>query len=176
MSAFFSAQRSRVQHSIVIVIISFVAQKIPVGSCVKKSLIACLFPFSDRKCDRAVRKAAADFPDEVYQPVFCVGDIFTALEDKSAQAEFIAFLTAGKYRVFVKTVSAGIPVASADAAVEAVVFAVIGKFDQSPYIDVLSIVKFPYFSCLRKQVIRKFFCPAPNKSRPFLRGKCVFLL
>jgi len=127
-------------------VISLVTQKIAVGSCVKKCLEACFVPFSCGKGDGAVRKAAADPADKICEPVSGKGSVLTALEYEGAQAKDVPLVAAGKDLILVKTVTAGIPVAPADAAVEAVVPAVIGKLDKPPHKNILAVIEFLFLS------------------------------
>ena len=47
------------------------------------------------------------------------------MEDEGPESERISFMAAGKNRIFIEAVTTGLSVASADAAVETVIFAVI---------------------------------------------------
>lgn len=121
-------------------IIRLVPQKITVSSRIEKCLVARFFPFSHRKGDGAVREVFADLPDEIYQPVLGEGCILAALEHEGAETKGMPFLAAGEDGILVEAVAAGVPVAPSDAAVEAVISAVVGEFDKPPQIDVLAII------------------------------------
>lgn len=129
------------------VIAGFMAQKISVGSRVKKCPVACLAPLACRKCDGAVRETFTDLSDKICKP--CLGErgVLAALEDEGTESKAVSFVAAGKDGVLVKTVTAGSPVAPADTAVETVVLAIVGELNKPPQEDVLAVAAFLFFSC-----------------------------
>lgn len=158
------------------VIAGFMAQKISVGSRVKKCPVACLAPLACRKCDGAVREVLANPSDKICKP--CLGErgVFAALEDEGTESKAVSFVTTGKDSVLVKTVTAGSPVAPADAAVEAVVLAIVGELDKPPQEDVLAVAAFLFFSRQRKQVFRKLWRPVFNEDGPLFGGESTLFL
>ena len=62
--------------------------------------------------------------------------VLTALQDESAEAQRISGLAAGEDLFFSQPVAMDVPVAFANATVETVIFAVVGKFDQASNVDI----------------------------------------
>ena len=60
-------------------------------------------------------------------------------EDKGTEAKLVAILAAGEDLILCEAVAVRARVASPDAAVIAVIFAIIGKFDQSADKDLVSV-------------------------------------
>ena len=102
-----------------------VSEKKTIGSGVKQLLIAVAGTFSDGKRDRAVRKFGADRMNDISQNGIGKMSVFSALEDKCTEAEFISAAAAVENGRFRQPVAVGVAVASADSAIEAVVFTVV---------------------------------------------------
>ena len=101
----------------------------------------------DGKCQGTVRINFFDLTDQSCQLLICIISVFSSLKDKSTESQFIAFFAAGKDIFFCQAVTLGISVAPADSTVIAVIFAVVGKLDQSTYIDLVSIDLLPHLVC-----------------------------
>ena len=127
-------------------VVSLVAEKVSVCSGLKEPSVTLSGKFPDGKSDRAVRKTLPDSGDDICHPVFREPSVLAALEDKGAEAETVSVFAAGKNLIFGQSVADRVFIAFAYAAVIAVVPAVVGKFDQPPDIDVLSVVTDPGLS------------------------------
>ncbi len=69
--------------------------------------------------------------------------ILAALQDEGAKAKFIAGSAAGEDVFLGKAIAADIGIALSDSAVIAIIFAIVGKFDQSTDVDVISVIMMP---------------------------------
>ena len=107
-----------------------VAQKIAVGPRVEQLLVALPAPFAHGERHRAVGPRRLQRPHDAAEPLVGEIRILPALQHHRAEAHAVARLGAEKNFFLRQPVAAGPRVGAADAAVEAVVFAEIGKFDQ----------------------------------------------
>ena len=82
----------------------------------------------------------ADSADDSADFVICIIRILTTLQHEGTEAEPIAFSAAGQDFLLRQTVAFRKAVACADTAVVAVVFAVIGEFNQSADIDFVAVI------------------------------------
>ena len=114
-------------------------QEIAVCTRVKVCLIARARLFADGERDGAVGIALADRGDDGADLVVGIVGILAALQDKGAESERIALAAAGEDVHQLQPVAGGVPVSVPDAAVVAVVFAVVGKFDESAHIDRVAV-------------------------------------
>ena len=119
---------------------SFVAQQITVGACIEVCLIAGTAFFANGQCNGAVRMLLADGADNSADFVICIIRILTTLQHEGTEAEPIAFSAAGQDFLLRQTVAFRKAVACADTAVVAVVFAVIGEFNQTTDIDLVAVI------------------------------------
>ena len=62
------------------------------------------------------------------------------------------------------------------AAVETVIFTIVGKFDQSAHVDVVSVIAVALFACQGKEIFGKFRSASLDQCDPFFFGKCMFCL
>ncbi len=74
----------------------FVAQQVAIGTGLKEALVGVVRAFADRECDRAVRIAFFNVGDQAAQACVRIIRVFAALEHKGAEADLVAFLTAGQ--------------------------------------------------------------------------------
>ena len=111
-----------------------VAQQVAVGSGVIKALIALPRFFAERERYRAVRIRGANGADDVRHYIVCVVHILSALKHEGAEAEAVARLTAAHDILLRQAVALSRGVAAANAAVIAVVPAIICHFDEPAYI------------------------------------------
>ena len=123
-----------------------VTENIAVCPCVKKGLIGMMGLLSDREGHGTVRPQVFDLRNQMYHAVICEPAVLTPLEYESAEPQGIAFPAAGEYLLFSETVAVHIAVAFLNAAVIAVVFTVVCKFDQTADIDAVSVMVMPHFS------------------------------
>ena len=117
----------------------FVPQKIPVGSGVKEPLITFPAAFPHREGDGAVGIPLFDGGHQLAKPFVCKPGILPALQHKGAKTQGVAHVAAGENLLLCEPVALSPPVAFADAAVVAVVFAKIGKFYEPAQIDLFSV-------------------------------------
>ena len=82
----------------------------------------------------------ADGADDSADYVIRIIRILATLQHEGTEAEPIAFGTAGKNFLLCKAVAFRKAVAGADTAVVAVVFAVIGEFNQTTDIDLVAVI------------------------------------
>lgn len=152
-----------------------VPEKKTIGSGVKQLLIAVAGTLSDGKRDRAVRKFGADRMNDVSQNGIGKMSVFSALEDKCTEAEFISAAAAVQNGRFRQPVAVNIGIASADSAIEAVFFTVVCKFDQPTDKDAVLIMHLPdmtrTFTEIRGVFGRKIF----EKPDPVFSRERLFL-
>ena len=128
----FQAQLRRVQAAVMGRVCRFVPQQVPVGPRVKQRLVRGPAPFPHRKGHGAAGPAGFDFPHQGAEPFVGEVRVLAPLQHKGAEPQPVPGLAAGQNLLLRKAVPLRPPVAPTDAAVQAVVFAVIGKFDQAP--------------------------------------------
>ena len=128
--AVFKGHSRRVQRLVMRLRRRLVAQKIAVGPRVEQLLVALPAPFAHGERHCAVRPRRLQRPHDAAEPLVGKIRVFPALQHHRAEAHAVARLGAEKNFFLRQTVAAGPRVGAANAAVEAVVFAEIGKFDQ----------------------------------------------
>ena len=107
----------------------FVAQQVAVGACCEIRLIAGTAFFADGQRNRAVGMLPADSADDRTDFVICLIKVLAALQHEGAKAKPVAFGAAGKNFLLRKAIALGKAVACTNAAVIAVVFAVVCELD-----------------------------------------------
>lgn len=130
----------------------FMAQKIAVRARVKPFLIGFPVLFPHREGQGAVGEFSLDGPDQLRDPLPRKPGILAALEHKGPKAETVARFTAPQNLLPGQAVAAAIAVAPPDAAVVAVVAAVIGKFNEAANEDFFSIDPIPDSRCPLGQI------------------------
>ena len=93
-----------------------------------------------------------DSPEYTYMVVDGVDNVLAALEDKSTETKPVTAFAAGQNIFFCQPVTGSASVASADAAVIAVIFTVVGELDQPADIDMFSV----YRLCRHSRLSLKF--------------------
>jgi hypothetical protein len=114
-------------------------KEIPVRPCVKKPLIYVAFSLPDGKRDRHIGKTLTDRVDDLTEVIVRKSRILPALEDKRAEAEIISLFTAFEDLIIREAVPVKLPVVPADAAVPAVIPAIICKFDEPAEINIVAV-------------------------------------
>ena len=122
-----------VQTSVVGAVGSFVAKEVAVGSGVEEALVALSRALAEGEGDGAVGVGVSDGGDDVAHTVVVEPGVFTPLHDEGAETEGVALLATFEYLLLGKAVAADVVLASAYAAVEAVVFAMVGDFDEAAH-------------------------------------------
>ena len=145
----------RMQHPVMRLIRRFVSQQIAFGSGIKELLIALLLALAYRKRDGAVRMPFLYGADYRYDEFVRVIRVLTALQYKGAETELVAHVAARKDQIFAEAIALGIRVATSDAAVIAIVFAIISEFYQAAEVNLLTVVLFPDSPCLSGQIFIK---------------------
>jgi len=141
-----------VQHTVVGCIKGLVPEKIAVRPGVEEALEAFARQFSDRQRDCAVRPGGMDLGNDLRHPVLVKPAVLPALQDEGAESQIVSALAAGEDLLFCEAVADRVLITSAYAAVEAVVSAVIGKFDQPADIDIMSVVMDPDLTGAAEQI------------------------
>ena len=118
-------------------------EQITVCPCIKKPLVAFFGPLPQGKGYGTVRIAAADLADNLYHPVIIKIRVFPSLKDKCPEAQLIALPAAGEDLVPCEPVAVKLAVIPPDPAIETVVFAIVGKLDESPDVYIMAIDLFP---------------------------------
>lgn len=136
---------SRVEHAVKSLISGLVAEQIAVGSCLPVGSIAFPRFFSHGEGDSAFRELRFDAADDAAKTFIGEVGILTALHDKGAEAQLPALPAAGENFLFGQTVAVGMAVSTANSAVIAVIFTVIGKFNESTDVDGASIPRAAHF-------------------------------
>ncbi|EFY04579.1 hypothetical protein HMPREF9443_01451 [Phascolarctobacterium succinatutens YIT 12067] len=138
--AVFQAHAVWMQLGVMLRIRCFVAQQITVGACIEVCLIAGTAFFANGQCNGAVGMLLADGADDGADFVIRIIRILATLQHEGAEAEPIAFGAAGQDFLLRQTVAFREAVAGADTAVVAVVFAVVGEFNQTTDIDLVAVI------------------------------------
>ena len=112
-----------------------VAEQIAVGSGIEHGLVICPGVFTQRQGNGAVRVAGLDLPDQLADLINRY-NAFPALQHKGAKAKVPAFLTALQDLFPGKLVAVTVCVGLSDAAVDAVIPAVVSDFNESADIDI----------------------------------------
>ena len=107
----------------------FMAQEVAVGASLEEALVALLGTLSDGEGNGAVGIGAFDGLDDIFQFILGKIAILPALKHKGAKAKAIALAAAFQDFLLGQAVAFGMGVAPADAAVIAVIFTVICKFN-----------------------------------------------
>ena len=97
-----------------------------------------------------------------------VSGLHSALQYEGSEAQFISGLAAGEDIFFREPVASGAGIAPADAAVETVVFAVIGEFDPSADIDVVSVMALLFFPCQCEEILCEIRGASGDQADPFV--------
>ncbi len=118
-----------VQMAVMNLIRRFMAQEVAVGAGLEEALVALLGTFADGKGNGAVGVGAFDGSDDIFQFILGEITILPALKHEGAKAKAVPLAAAFQDFLLGQAVAFGMWVAPADAAVIAVIFAVICKFD-----------------------------------------------
>ena len=114
-------------------------EQIPVGAGVEQCLVAGSLPLSDGKGDCAFRIFPPDLPDQRHQHFVGEISVFSALEHEGPVSQFIALCAAVQNLLLCEPVPLHVFVAIPDTAVEAVIPAYIGEFDESADEDLIAV-------------------------------------
>lgn len=165
------AQRRRMELCVVVAAAGLMAQQVAVRSGVKKGLVGIVPPLADGEGQRAVRKSGLDAPDETDHPLVCEPAILPALEHKGAKSQLIALAAAVQDLVLGQPVALDVRVALSDAAVVAVVPAVVGELDESPDVDILPVDGLPHLPGQSEEMLRRLRGAPVNDPDPLLPGE-----
>src|SRR5574344_1386211 len=105
-------------------------EQVAVCACCAVRFVFCARFFSERECYRAVRMSGFYILNNRNYFFCCKIVIFPALQNKCAESERVSFIAARTYFFFNKTVALRMFIAPPDAAVVAVVFAAVRKFNK----------------------------------------------
>ena len=134
-----AAEVRRMEHRIMRLVGRLVAQEIAVGAGIEKALVALAGLLPDRERDRAVRERRADVPHDLTDAVVREIRVLAALEHERPKPEGMSLPAARQDLVLGETIARGGAVAAPDAAIVAVVPAIIGELDQAAHIDVRAV-------------------------------------
>ena len=116
-----------------------VAEEIPVRPGVKQPPVACPAPLPQGEGHGAVGPPFLHGPDEGAENVVGIVPVLPSLEHKGPEAQGVALGAAGQDVLGGEAVAVGGPVAPADAAVIAVVFAEVADLDEAPGEDLVPV-------------------------------------
>ena len=119
---------------------SFMSEQIPVSAGIKICLIAFFGLLTDGQGDCTVWVLMPDRRHDFTHFIIRKIWIFSTLQNKGPESQTIPLLAAGQDLFFRKAVPHSLCIASADPAVIAVILTVIGKFNQSPDIHLITII------------------------------------
>ena len=150
------------------------AQKITVGSCLIKRPISLIRFLTDGNRIRSVGIGLADGLNKCDHPVIGKISILPALQHESAKAKLVSGYTTIKNLLVCQPVPVSIFVAFANTAVETIVAAVIGKFNKTPDIDIMTVEMMALSSCQQEELFGKPGGSSLNQCGPFFTGKRMF--
>ena len=133
------AHAVRMQLPVVGIAGGFVPQQIAVGARVKIRLVAVARLFAHRQGDGAIGISGANRRHNGAKAIIGKIRVLAALQHKGAKPQPVSFGTAGENLVIAQPVAGGTAVTAANSAIIAIVFAVIGKFDQPAYIYLVAV-------------------------------------
>ncbi len=141
----------------------FVPQQIAVGTCQEETFVG--FPRFSPK-DKVMAQSGEGLPDGgncLHHPLILHRRRFAPLQDKGTEAQPIAFMATRKNLLLRQLITGYVPVTSSDAAIEAVIAATVGYFNQSTNEDFIAKAALCFGTCLL-QVDCKFCVPAKQKA------------
>ena len=130
----------RMEPAVMLLVVCLMAEQITVCPGVVEPFVAVIRTLSNRKGNGTVGELCADRGDDIAEPFIGKPSVFAALKDKCPESEAVSFLAAGEDIFFGEAIAQGVCIALADAAVIAVVAAVVRELDKSPDIDVMSVM------------------------------------
>ena len=110
----------------------FMPQQVTVRARFEQRPVGGFCPFPQREGDGAVGPAATHLPDQSGQQFVVQSRVFSALKYECPESQPVALFAAGQYGFRGQTVAFCQTIAASNAAVAAVVAAVIADFDQPP--------------------------------------------
>ena len=137
-------ERRRMQLFVVCFGCGFVPQQITVGPGGKEQTVALFAAFAERKRHSAVGVRGFELVDQIAQKVVGRRAVFTPLQNERAKAEAVALVGAVENLRFRQPVAVGAPVAAADPAIVAVVFANVADLNQHADKDAVAVDLFAY--------------------------------
>ena len=149
-------------------LIGFVAEQITVRAGLTEPPVAFAGALADRKGDGAVGKLMSDLRDDLTEPVICEIPVLSALQDEGTEAQSVSKMAAGQDVLFRQPVALRVGVALADAAVVAVVFTVVCKFDQPADVDIVSVMEMADVPRQFKKMFRSARCALPDDGDPLV--------
>lgn len=149
-------------------IMCLMPQKISVGSGVEESPIAVEGLLSNGKRDGTIRVETFDVCDQADHFLIRIIRILSALQYEGSESQFISGLAAGEDIFFREPIASGAGVAPADSAVETIVFAVVGEFDQSADIDAVSVMAVLFFPCQCEEILCEIRGAPGDQADPFV--------
>ena len=139
--------------TVMLFIRSLMAQQISVCPGIKVALIAFPWLFTDRERNRTVRILCLNPGHYLTDALIRVVWVLTALQHKGAKAQLIAALAACHNLLRTQAVAVRMGIAVPYAAVETVVFAVVGKLYQPSYKNLIAIGLVCFLRCPLSKVI-----------------------
>ena len=110
---------------------------------------------------------------QVAQSVISEPAVLAALQDEGPEVQFVAFGAAGKDFFRGQTVALAVVVAVSDAAVQAVIFADVADFNQTPDKDGVSVDFLPCLNCQLCKRFGGFRGPVVYQKLVFFQGQAV---
>ena len=135
------------KDTVMILIGCFMPEKITVCPSLMESPVFCFRLFSNRKCQGTIRISFFYLIDQIGKSFLRKISILASLQHKGPEAQIVSLPAAMENILFCKTVPGCIFIASSDTTVIAVIFAVIGEFDQTSDKNPVSVDFFPNFPC-----------------------------
>ena len=152
----FQRELLRMEQSVVVRVRRLVAEKIAVRARVKPFLVSHPVLFSHRKGQGAVGELSLDGPDQLRDPLPVKPGVLAALEHEGPKSKTITRFTAAENLLLGQSVAAAIAVAPPDAAVVAVIAAVIGKFNETADEDPFPVDPVPDLRRLLGEIAVRF--------------------
>ncbi len=117
----------------------FVPKQITGSAGIEQALVRFPRALAQGKGDGAIGVALVDGSDYANHAIVGKERVFPALEHKGTETQIVALFAACQDLVFAKAVAVCTGIAAPDAAVEAIVLAVVGELDEPAGEDVLAV-------------------------------------
>ena len=146
-----------------------VPQKIAIRPGLLEQPVGFIAPLSEGEGDGAVGEGGTNGGNDPAHPLVVVPGVLAALQDEGAEAARVALAAAGQNLLRAQSVAAGVSVVAADAAVDAVILAVIREFHDASDVDGFAEYALGNGAGKRGGVFQVLVCEAAEELRKLIR-------